>query len=269
MAAFIDKINTAVHNSPVGRFFDFEGRNATFSAELRGATATFMSMAYILAVNPRILADSGGPCEPNPDDGGIIGPTYEACLEDIKREFVTSTAIASMFGCLCMGILANLPIALAPGMGMNAYFTYSVVGWRGTGDISYDSAITAVMIEGAIFTFLAVTGIRYAIIKLIPEPVRVATPAAIGFFLAHLGLQTAEGIGVVVSDIATAVTLGACPEDNRTPIVALTESCAEDRGTCVLSDAYTCDDLGGVMTSATTWVGILGLMIMLIMLAYK
>ena len=152
---------------------------------------------------------------------------------------------------------------------MNAYFTYSVVGWRGTGSFSYEATVTAVMIEGIIFLLLAVTGARYAIIKLIPEPVKTATPAAIGAFLAHLGLQTAEGIGVVVSDIATAVTLGGCPEENRTPIVALTDSCRANTMTCVESDAYTCDDLGGVMTSGTAWLGILGLLIMAIMLAYK
>jgi adenine/guanine/hypoxanthine permease len=268
VAKMIDQMNLAVHNSPVGRYFEFEERKATFSAEIRGATATFMSMAYILAVNPRILADSGGPCVPNEDDGGIFGATYLACQEQIKREFVTSTALASMFGSMAMGLLANLPVALAPGMGMNAYFTYSVVGWRGTGDISYEAAVTAVFIEGFIFAFLALTGIRHFVTKLIPEPVRIATPAAIGFFLAHLGLQTAEGIGIVVSDIATAVTLGACPEDKRTPMVAYTETC-ETEGICTFSDAYTCDVLGGVMTSATTWVGILGLMIMAIMLAYR
>lgn len=103
----------------------------------------------------------------------------------------------------------------------------------------------------------------------VPEPVRIATPAAIGAFLAHLGFQTAEGIGLVVSDIATAVTLGACPLENRVPIVALTESCAANTATCVISDGYTCDDLGGIMTSATTWVGILGTMIILVFLAYK
>ena len=92
--------------------------------------------------------------------------------------------------------------------------------------------------------------------------------AAIGCFLAHLGLQTAEGIGVVVSDIATAVTLGACPEDRRTPIVAYDDACASE-GICVFSDAYTCDVLGGVMTSGMTWVGILGMMIIAIFLAYK
>lgn len=246
-----------------------EERNTNFTTEVAGATATFLTLAYILAVNPRILADSGGPCVPNDADGGIFGDTYVQCMEEIKREYITSTALCSMFGCLLMGLVANLPIALAPGMGMNAYFTYSAVGWRGTGSVSYEAAVTAVAIEGAIFFVLAVTGARFAIIKLVPEPVRLATPAGIGAFLAHLGLQTAEGIGVVVSDIATAVTLGACPLEKRVPIVALTESCFENPYTCVTSDAYTCDDLGGIMTSGPTWVGILGLIIMAILLGYK
>ena len=266
MGGFVDKVNSAVHNSFIGRFFEFEARNAKFTSEIQGATATFFSMAYILAVNPRILADSGGPCD---NSEGLFSPSFLVCQEEVKREFVTSTAVASMLGCLLMGVFANLPIALAPGMGMNAYFTYSVVGWRGTGSISYDAAITAVMIEGVIFLFLALTGVRHAITRLLPEPVRVATPAAIGFFLAHLGLQTAEGIGIVVSDIATAVTLGACPEDKRTYMVAYSDACAADGDACVKSDAYTCDEEGGVMSSPTTWVGILGLMIMVIMLAYK
>lgn len=97
---------------------------------------------------------------------------------------------------------------------------------------------------------------------------RIATPAGIGAFLAHLGLQTAEGIGAVVSDIATAVTLGACPPENRTPIVAYDADCA-DLGICVFSDAYTCDVKGGIMSSATTWLGIFGMMIIAVAMAYK
>jgi AGZA family xanthine/uracil permease-like MFS transporter len=270
MASIIQKVDDAVQGSFIGRFFEMEQRKARFSTELKGAMATFMTMAYILAVNPRILADSGGPCIPDaPEDGGIFGADYSACIEEVKRELITSTALASMVGCFLMGILANLPIALAPGMGMNAYFAYSVVGFRGTGDVSYNAAVTAVAIEGVIFFLMSVSGLRYWLIKFVPEPVRVATPAAIGCFLAHLGYQTAEGIGLVVSDIATAVTLGACPEDKRIPIVALTESCAANSMTCVVSDAYTCDDLGGVMTSATTWVGILGMLIMVVLLTYR
>lgn len=87
------------------------------------------------------------------------------------------------------------------------------------------------MIEGAIFFVLALTGLRYRIIRLIPEPVRIATPAGIGAFLAHLGLQTAEGIGAVVGDIATAVTLGGCPPEKQTKLVAWDDACKA--GDCV------------------------------------
>lgn len=264
----LETVNLAVNKSFIGKYFQMEERGTNFTTEFAGATTTFLTMAYILAVNPRILAESGGPCVPNEDDGGIFGPSYEQCLEEIKREFITSTALVSMVGCLLMGLVANLPIALAPGMGLNAYFTYSVVGWRGGGPIAYESAITAVAIEGVLFFVLAITGARYAIIKLIPEPVRVATPAGIGAFLAHLGLQTAEGIGVVVSDIATGLTLGGCDLDKRTSIVAYDDAC-ETAGVCIKSDAYTCDVEGGIMESGRAWLGIMGLLLMTIMLAYK
>jgi AGZA family xanthine/uracil permease-like MFS transporter len=113
-----DGLNNAVQNSFVGRYFEMEDRKTNFTTEFRGATATFLTMAYIIAVNPRILADSGGPCVPcSEDEGGIFCDDYGACMESIKREFVTSTAIASMVGCMLMGLMANLPIALAPGMG--------------------------------------------------------------------------------------------------------------------------------------------------------
>lgn len=262
-----ESLNKKVGESKIGKFFELEERGSTFTTEVKAATATFLTMAYILAINPRILADSGGSCVPG-EDGGIFSPDYESCLEEIRRQYVTATALGSFIGCLLMGLMANLPIALAPGMGMNAYFTYNVVGWRGTGPVAYDAALTAVIIEGAIFFVLAVTGIRYTIAKCIPEPIKLATAPAIGAFLAHLGFQTAEGLGIVVSDIATAVTLGGCPEAFRTPMVAYDDACAND-GICVFSDAYTCDVMGGRMTSGTTWLGLLGMMIMAIMIAYK
>lgn len=262
----IQQLDEAFGASFLGRYFKLNERHSTLSIEFRGAVATFLSMAYILAVNPRIISDSGGPCPgpPDDDDQGV----YLACVENVKRELITSTALASLFGCLLMGAFANLPVALAPGMGMNAYFTYNVVGFWGSSSVSYEAAITAVMIEGAIFFVLAITGIRYALVRLVPEPIRLATPAAIGAFLAHLGLQTAEGLGVVVGDTATAVTLGACPVSKRTPLVAYTNDC-RDYGYCLLGDAYTCDVEHGVMTSAFTWMGILGTALILVMLAYK
>ena len=163
-------------------------------------------MSYILAVNPRILAESGGTCKADDyaDSGGAFSDGYNMCMEEVKRQMIVATAITSMFACLVMGVWANLPIALSCGMGMNAYFTYNFVGFKGEYDVSYEAALTAVLIEGVVFLILALTGARYWIIKTcFPEPVRVAVPAAIGAFLAHLGLQTAEGIGLVVGDIVS------------------------------------------------------------------
>ena len=99
--AFVERFDKSIQEGPIGRFFEMKERKATFVSELRGAACTFMSMAYILAVNPRILSDSGGPCVP--DEDGIFGPAYSACVEDIKREYITATAIASMMGCFLMG----------------------------------------------------------------------------------------------------------------------------------------------------------------------
>lgn len=177
-------------------------RGTNITIEFRGAVATFLTMAYILAVNPRLLSNSGGTCKADDYGGNPYDPGYTACMEEVKRQMIVATAITSMFACLLMGLWANLPIALSCGMGMNAYFTYNIVGNRGEYDVSYEAALTAVLIEGIVFFILAITGARYWIIKTIfPDPVRHACPAAIGFFLAHLGLQTAEGIGLVVGDI--------------------------------------------------------------------
>lgn len=101
-------------------------------------------------MNSRLLAESGGPCNKDVDwdNGGIFAASYETCLENFRRQLVTVTALSSCVACCLMGVFANLPFALAPGMGLNAYFTYDVVGWRGTGAISWETAITAVFIEG-------------------------------------------------------------------------------------------------------------------------
>jgi AGZA family xanthine/uracil permease-like MFS transporter len=144
----------------------------------------------------------------------------------------------------------------------------TVVGYHGFGGkVSYRTAVTAVAIEGSIFFFLSVTGIRYFLIRLVPEPVRVATPAAIGAFLAHIGLQTSEGIGVVAANIATVVGLAGCPPDQQVQIVAFNEVCQANSTDCITSSAYTCN--GRELASPTTWVGIMGLMIMATLLAYK
>ena len=107
-------INDAIQGSFIGKFFQLEERKTDFTTELKGALATFLTMAYILAVNPAILSDSGGPCIP--PDGNIFDPEYETCMFDVKKQYITATAIASMIGCFLMGFMANLPVALAPGV---------------------------------------------------------------------------------------------------------------------------------------------------------
>jgi len=268
--ASVDSFNESVNSSKFGKFFGLEERGSTLTREFQAGTATFLTMAYILAVNPRIMAESGGICDAGEfeEEGGIFSEGYEECLMELQRQYVTATALGSLIGCLLMGFGANLPIALAPGMGMNAYFTYSVVGWRGTGSVQYQSALTAVLIEGFLFLVLSASGARFALAKLIPEPLRYAIAPGIGAFLAHLGLQSAEGLGIVVSDIATAVTLGGCPEEYRTPLVAYDDAC-KNEGICVVSEAYTCDVLGGKMENATMWLGLFGMFLMGVLLSYS
>jgi len=244
-------------------FFKITERGSTVWTEIRAGTASFMTMCYILAVHPRIVSESGGPCTcsaATADDFGCVfyDESYLMCIEDFRRQLVTVTALSSMIACVCMGVFGNLPFMLAPGMGLNAYFTYDVVGFHGTGKVKWSIAMAAIFIEGIIFMLLTVTGLRLAFAKAIPTSVKTATTGGIGFFLAHLGLQTAEGIGLVVTDIATGITLGGCPPSARTY--------AEYDG--LTADAYTCDGMGvsEVMRSSTTWLGIMTLFIIGVLL---
>lgn len=114
-----------------------------------------------------------------------------------------------------MGALANLPLAVAPAMGLNAYFAYTVVGFMGTGRISYEQALTAVFMEGFIFIIISLAGVRTKLVELMPKSLLLATSAGIGLFLAHIGLQQGEGIGIVTYNSATLVTLGGCAPKYR------------------------------------------------------
>jgi len=162
------------------RYFRLSERGTTVLTELRAGVATFLTMAYILLVNPQILADAGMP----PDD--------------VAR----ATALASAAATLLMGLWANYPFALAPGMGLNAYFTYGVVQGMG---VSYHVALAAVFVEGLLFLALALSGVRGAVLRAIPDALKVATSGGIGLFLAIIGFQHA---GLVVDSPATLVTLG-------------------------------------------------------------
>ena len=192
-----------------------------------------------IAVNAAIVSDSGGPCVcPAADFPCFPGKNadYEQCVLETRISLITATAAGSLIGTFLMGALANLPIALAPGMGLNAYFAYTVVGFRGTGSVSYQTALAAVFIEGIIFAILSILGLRQFLARLLPKTLKLAMGVGIGLFLAHIGGQSNEGIGIITYNQATLVTLGGCPPGNKTPA-----------GEC----------LANVMQGPTTWVGIM------------
>lgn len=160
--------------------FHLRDEGTTVGVELRAGLVTFLTLSYILFVNPQILSQAGMP----------------------QQDVVFATAVASAVATLFMGLWANYPFALAPGMGLNAYFTFGVVGAMG---VPWQTALAAVFIEGLLFLILALTGIRGALLRAIPAPVKVATMCGIGLFLAMIGLQNA---GVVRDDPGSLVALG-------------------------------------------------------------
>jgi AGZA family xanthine/uracil permease-like MFS transporter len=162
------------------KFFKLKANGTNIRTEVIAGFTTFLTMAYILAVNPSILSAAG---------------------MDANALF-TSTALAAIVGTLVMALWAKLPFALAPGMGLNAFFAFSVVLGMGH---SWQFALTAVLIEGIIFIFLTLFNIREAIVDAIPSSIKTAISAGIGLFIAFIGLQNA---GVVVNNDATLVGLG-------------------------------------------------------------
>ena len=163
------------------KLFGFNPSNTTVRKEIVAGITTFLTMSYILAVNPSLFSQLDGM------PGGAV---------------FTSTAIAAIVGCLAMAFWGKLPFGLAPGMGLNAFFVYSVCLGMG---YSWQFALTAVLIEGIIFIALTLTNVREAIVNAIPLSLRNAIGAGIGLFIAFIGLQSA---GVIVPDAATLVNLG-------------------------------------------------------------
>ena len=162
------------------KLFGFDPSTMTLRKEVMGGITTFLTMAYILAVNPSILSATGM------DAGAVF----------------TTTCISAVVATLVMAIYAKLPFALAPGMGLNAFFAFTVVLTMG---YSWQFALTAVMIEGLIFILLTITGLRQHIVNAIPLILRRAISPGIGLFIAFVGLK---GAGIVTSSEATFITLG-------------------------------------------------------------
>lgn len=164
--------------------FKLAEHNTNVRTEIIAGFTTFLTMAYIIFVNPSILSETGM------DYGAVF----------------VATCLAAALGCLIMGLWANYPIALAPGMGLNAFFTYGVVLGMG---YSWEAALGAVFFSGVIFFLLSIFKVREWIINSIPQSLRLGIAAGIGLFLAMIGLQNA---GIVVESPATLVSLGSLTE---------------------------------------------------------
>ncbi|KAE8663383.1 Adenine/guanine permease AZG2 [Hibiscus syriacus] len=240
-------VNDTVSKSKVGNFFKLEARKTCFTKELRAGTATFLTMAYIITVNATIIADSGGTCtvadctapaNQTASYDCMLKPNvgYENCVSRTKNDLIVATVLSAMVGSFAMGVLANLPLGLAPGMGPNAYLAYNLVGFHGSGSISYRTAMAMVLVEGCAFLAISATGVRSRLAKLIPQPVRLACGAGIGLFIAFVGLQVHQGVGLVGPDPTTLVTVSACAELDP------------GSGAC----------LGGKMKSPTFWLAMVG-----------
>lgn len=175
------------------KFFKLKERGTTVSKEIIGGITTFLAMAYILAVNPGILSDSG---------------------MEFNAVF-TATAISAAVATFVMAFLANLPVALAPGLGLNAFFTYSVVIGMGC---TWQFALTAVFVEGLIFILLSIFGVREAIIKSIPECLKKAVSVGIGLFITIIGLVNA---GICSTGTGTTIGFVNFNMEHTTAIVAV------------------------------------------------
>lgn len=171
------------------RYFMFDELGTNYKREIIGGVTTFLAMAYILFVNPSILS-----LESIPDLPEGVGMD--------KGAVFTATAIAAAVGTLIMGVVARYPVALAPGMGLNAFFAFTVVLDFG---IPWQTALAGVLVSGIVFIFLTLSGIREKVINAIPAQLKYAVGAGIGLFIAFVGLQNAE---IIVNDDATLVGLG-------------------------------------------------------------
>ena len=183
------QVTQVTSKSWLDKTFKLSEHNTSVKTEVIAGITTFMTMAYILVVNANILSETGM------DKGSVFA----------------ATAIASFIGSCAMGLLANYPIALAPGMGLNAFFAYTVVLGMG---YSWQFALCAVLIEGIIFILLTITNVREKIIDCIPPVLKHAVTAGIGLFIAFIGLANA---GIVVNG-STILQLG----DLTDPLVLLT-----------------------------------------------
>ncbi|KAF7973797.1 hypothetical protein HWV62_14158 [Athelia sp. TMB] len=171
-----------------------------------------------------------------------------SCVAEVQKDMITSTAAIAALSSFLMGLLANLPVGMAPGLGLNAYFTYSVVGYHGSGIITYQEALAAVFLEGWIFFILSLLGLRQWLARIMPLSLVLAVGAGIGVFIAFIGLGSG-GLGVIGGDTTNLVGLGGCTAEYY--VEGLPGYCT-----------------GHVLQNPTVWLGIFtgGILAVLLML---
>lgn len=196
-------------------------------------------MAYIISVNSTIVSQSGGTCVCPPDSPDLCDsdPAYMLCVQEVNRDLVTATAAIAALTTFCMGLFANMPIALAPGMGLNAYFAYTVVGYHGSGLVPYQVAVTAVFVEGFVFVGLTLIGLRQWLARAIPASIKLATGVGIGLYLTIIGLTYSAGIGAITGAQSTPLELAGCAS----------QYLDKETGLCPSSEK---------MRNPTLWIGI-------------
>ncbi|MEO0771391.1 MAG: NCS2 family permease, partial [Cyanobacteria bacterium J06649_4] len=176
----------------VANYFHFERYRTNFRTEILAGLTTFMTMAYVLVVHPLIMSDA----------------VFLQESGDLFRELVVVTGITAAIGTLVMGLYAKYPFVLAPGMGTNAFFAYSVVLGLG---IDWRTALACVLIEGVIFIALTVTDVRRHLIAAVPSCIKASTTVGIGMFLAYIGLSgdtAIGGAGLIVANDVTKTAFG-------------------------------------------------------------
>ena len=210
----VARFDARVAQSWFGRYFRLEGcghplerKGSRFSVELRAGCVTFAAMAYIISVNATILTKSGGPCECTvPSNQCDTNPEYQQCLNELHRGYIVATAAAACLSSALMGLMANMPLGLAPGLGANAYFAFTVVG---SGMVSYGDALAVIWLEGWIFLALSLFGVRQWLARVLPNSLKLSTGAGIGLYLAFIGLGE-SGLNIIGPDLDNIVGFAGC-----------------------------------------------------------
>jgi len=212
-----------MENAKADEYFGYTEKGGTFDGEIRAGFTTFLTMAYILLVNPAMLTVA-------------IGDGTEAGNATAFADILFATAVAAFIGCTVMGLWANLPFALAPGMGLNAYFTFGVVLGMG---IAWEVALFAVFVEGILFMIMSLpqVGWRTAMINSIPTDLKIATGAGIGMFLSIIGLRE---MGWIRDDGATLVNIADTEKWGATSYGIPDGFCLEDHYDAA-TDSMVCD----------------------------